>query len=140
MAGLAGVADDPTFATNRARVTGRQTLLPLIEEAFLKHTTGWWLDELAKVGVPAGPINPIDAALAEPQAVHRRLSMKIPDDLTGSVPGIASPLRLAATPPKASMPPPRLGAHSRDVLKDLLSMEESRIESLLSDGIIDEPR
>lgn len=140
VAGLAGVADDPTFATNRARVTGRQTLLPLIEEAFLKHTTGWWLDELAKVGVPAGPINPIDAALAEPQAVHRRLSMKIPDDLTGSVPGIASPLRLAATPPKASMPPPRLGAHSRDVLRDLLSMEESRIESLLSDGIIDEPR
>lgn len=140
VAGLAGVADDPTFATNRARVTGRQTLLPLIEEAFLKHTTGWWLDKLAKVGVPAGPINPIDAALAEPQAVHRRLSMKIPDDLTGSVPGIASPLRLAATPPKASMPPPRLGAHSRDVLKDLLSMEESRIESLLSDGIIDEPR
>ena len=140
VAGLAGVADDPTFATNRARVTGRQTLLPLIEEAFLKHTTGWWLDELAKVGVPAGPINPIDAALAEPQAVHRGLSMQIPDDLTGSVPGIASPLRLAATPPKASMPPPRLGAHSRDVLKDLLSMEESRIESLLSDGIIDEPR
>ena len=140
VAGLAGVADDPTFATNRARVTGRQTLLPLIEEAFLKHTTGWWLDELAKVGVPAGPINPIDAALAEPQAAHRGLSMQIPDDLTGSVPGIASPLRLAATPPKASMPPPRLGAHSRDVLKDLLSMEESRIESLLSDGIIDEPR
>ena len=140
VAGLAGVADDPTFATNRARVTGRQTLLPLIEEAFLKHTTGWWLDELAKVGVPAGPINPIDAALAEPQAVHRGLSMQIPDDLTGSVPGIASPLRLAATPPKPSMPPPRLGAHSRDVLKDLLSMEESRIESLLSDGIIDEPR
>ena len=140
VAGLAGVADDPTFATNRARVTGRQTLLPLIEEAFLKHTTGWWLDELAKVGVPAGPINPIDAALAEPQAVHRGLSMQIPDDLTGIVPGIASPLRLAATPPKASMPPPRLGAHSRDVLKDLLSMEESRIESLLSDGIIDEPR
>ena len=140
VAGLAGVADDPTFATNRARVTSRQTLLPLIEEAFLKHTTGWWLDELAKVGVPVGPINPIDAALAEPQAVHRRLSIKIPDDLTGSVPGIASPLRLAVTPPRANMPPPRLGAHSRDVLKDLLSMEESRIESLLSDGIIDEPR
>ena len=140
VAGLEGVADEPVFATNRARVTSRQTLLPLIEEAFLKHTTGWWLDELAKVGVPAGPINPIDAALAEPQAVHRGLSMQIPDDLTGSVPGIASPLRLAATPPKASMPPPRLGAHSRDVLKDLLSMKESRIDSLLSDGIIDEPR
>ena len=140
VAGLAGVADDPNFATNRARVTNRQTLLPLIEEAFLKHTTGWWLGELAKVGVPAGPINPIDAALAEPQAVHRGLRMEIPDDLTGSIPGIASPLRLTATPPNAGMPPPQLGAHSRDVLRDLLSMKESRIDALLTDGIIDEPR
>ena len=140
VAGLDGAADDPVFATNRARVTNRETILPLIEEAFVKHTTQWWLDALAKVGVPAGPINPIDAVLAEPQAVHRGLSMTIPDDLNGSLPGIASPLRLAATPPKASLPPPRLGAHSHEILRDLLSMSEARIAALLADGIIGQPR
>ena len=140
VAGLEGIADDPDFATNRARVTNRQMLLPLIEEAFVKHTTRWWLDELATVGVPAGPINPIDAVLAEPQALHRGLSMTIADDLNGSLPSIASPLRLTTTPPQASLPPPRLGAHSREILRDLLSMDEDRIEKLLASGIIDEPR
>ena len=79
--------------------------------------------------MPAGPINPIDAVLAEPQAVHRGLSMTIPDDLNGSLPGIASPLRLAATPPQANLPPPRLGAHSHEILQDLLSMSEARHRS-----------
>ena len=140
VAGLEGIADDPDFATNRARVTNRQMLLPLIEEAFVKHTTRCWLDELATVGVPAGPINPIDAVLAEPQALHRGLSMMIADDLNGNLPSIASPLRLTTTPPQASLPPPRLGAHSREILRDLLSMDEDRIETLLASGIIDEPR
>ena len=140
VAGLDGLADDPTFATNRARVTNRDKLLPHIEAAFALHATGWWLDELAKVGVPAGPINPIDGVFAEPQAVHRGLKLQIPDELNGSVPGVASPLRLTATPPKASLPPPRLGVHSREVLRDLLALDETRIDALIADGIIDEPR
>ena len=90
--------------------------------------------------MPAGPIKLIDAVLAELQAVHRGLSMTIPDELNGSLPGIASPLRLAVTPPRASLPPPRLGAHSLEVLRDLLSMDETRIEALLAAGIIDRPR
>ena len=140
VAGLDDLADDPTFATNRARVTNRNKLLPHIEAAFALHATGWWLDELAKVGVPAGPINPIDGVLAEPQALHRGLKLQIPDELNGGVPGVASPLRLTATPPRASLPPPRLGAHSREVLRDLLALDETRMDALLAGGIIDEPR
>ena len=89
--------------------------------------------------LPAGR-SIVDAVLAEPQAVHRGLSMTIPDDLNGSLPGIASPLRLAATPPQANLPPPRLGAHSHEILQDLLSMSEARIAALLADGIIGQPR
>ena len=140
VAGLDGLADDPNFATNRVRVANRDILLPHIEAAFALHATGWWLDELAEVGVPAGPINTIDGVLAEPQAVHRGLKLQIPDELNGSIPGVASPLRLTATPPQTGLAPPRLGAHSREVLRDLLALDETRIDALLADGIIDEPR
>ena len=139
VAGLDGLADTPDYATNKARVMNRATLLPHIEAAFGEQTTGWWLDQLAKVGVPAGPINPIDKVFAEPQAVHRGLGIKIEDDQNGSIPGVASPLRLAATPPHASSPPPRLGAHSRAVLRELLAMDETRIDSLIDSGVIAEP-
>jgi crotonobetainyl-CoA:carnitine CoA-transferase CaiB-like acyl-CoA transferase len=65
--------------------------------------------------------------------------MQIEDDLNGSIPSVASPLRLGATPPRATAPPPRLGAHSRAVLRDLLAMDEARIDGLMDSGIIAEP-
>jgi crotonobetainyl-CoA:carnitine CoA-transferase CaiB-like acyl-CoA transferase len=130
------LADDPAYATNRARVENRQELLPHITAVFQTQTTGWWLDKLAAVGVPAGPINSIDAVLDEPQARHRGLSASIADDLLGSVPTIASPMRLSETPPQATLPPPRLGAHSREVLSELLTMDSARLDKLVADGII----
>ena len=139
VAGLDGLADDPDYATNKARVMNRTALLPHIEAAFLQQTTEWWLDRLAAVSVPAGPINPLDKVFAEPQAVHRGLGMRIEDDLTGSIPGVASPLRLGATPPQATVPPPRLGAHSRTVLREILAMDEARIDGLMDSGVIAEP-
>ena len=139
VAGLDGLADNPDYATNKARVMNRTTLLPHIEAAFRRQTTDWWLDRLATVSVPAGPINPIDKVFAEPQAVHRGLAMNIDDDLNGSLPGVASPLRLGATPPVAATPPPRLGADSRTVLRDLLEMEQAQIDRLVETGVVGEP-
>ena len=136
VAGCDGLADDPAYATNRARVENRQQLLPHITAAFQTQTTGWWLDQLAAVGVPAGPINSIDAVLDEPQAQHRGLSASIADDLLGSVPTIASPMRLSETPPQATLPPPRLGAHSREVLSEILTMDSTQLDRLVADGII----
>lgn len=139
VAGLDGLADDPDYATNKARVMNRTALLPHIEATFRQQTTGWWLDKLAAVSVPAGPINPIDKVFAEPQAVHRGLAMTIDDDLNGTIPSVASPLRLGDTPPRTTSPPPRLGAHSRAVLRDLLAMDAPEIDRLMAAGVIAEP-
>ena len=65
--------------------------------------------------------------------------MNIDDNLNGAIPSVASPLRLAATPPQTTSPPPRLGAHSRAVLRDLLAMDESQIDHLMTAGVIAEP-
>jgi len=139
IAGLDGFAANPDYATNKARVTNRANLLPHIEHAMTQQTTGWWLDHLGSAGVPAGPINNIDSVLDEPQAVHRGLASEIADDLNGSIPTVASPLRLTQTPARTTLPPPRLGEHSRDVLKDILSLDEAELDQLASDGVIADP-
>ncbi|MGC6453942.1 MAG: CaiB/BaiF CoA transferase family protein [Candidatus Puniceispirillaceae bacterium] len=139
IAGLAGLADDPDYATNKARVTNRQMLIPLIETAMAKQTTAWWLTALASAGVPAGPINTIDAVLDEPQARHRGLTGRIPDDLNGTIPTVTSPMRLSATPPRAELPPPRLGAHSREVLQEVLGLDAAQIDRLADAGVIATP-
>ena len=139
IAGLDGFAANPDYATNKARVTNRTALLPHIEAAMARQTTGWWLDQLAGAGVPAGPINNIDAVLDEPQAVHRGLTAGIADDLNGSIPTVASPLRLSQTPARATLPPPRLGAHSREVLGEILALDETELDDLTASGVIASP-
>jgi len=136
VADCVALADDPAYATNRARVENRDRLLPHITAAFARQTTDWWLTELAHVGVPAGPINPIDAVLDEPQARHRGLASSIADETLGSLPTIASPLRLSETPPQNTLPPPPLGAHSVEVLRDVLDMDRAEIDRLMASGVI----
>ena len=80
--------------------------------------------------------NNIDSVLAEPQAVHRGLPASIPDDLNGSIPTVASPLRLSQTPVRADLPPPRLGAHSREVLAEILGLDGAELDRLAETGVI----
>jgi len=162
VAGLDALALDKRFATNSARVTNREALVPHIEKAFGENSSRWWLTELEKVGVPAGPINSIDQVLAEPQAIHRGLVDRIADtasrdarggtgfkgavnvrgdaasrgDADASIPTIASPLRLQSTPPRTTLPPPRLGAHNREILGDLLGMNDDQVADLAKKGTI----
>ncbi len=133
-AALAGHPDwgsDPRFATNAARIENRADLTPEISRIMASRTTADWVVILEEASIPHGPINPIDQALADPQAVHRGLST-----MAGDRPAIASPLRLSDSMPDAGTAPPLLGADTLDVLGRLLDLDADRIEDLRASGII----
>ena len=60
--------EDPRFATNRARLQHKDTLLPLVRAELRQHPRAHWLDRLVAAGVPCAPINTIAELLEEPQA------------------------------------------------------------------------
>ncbi len=136
IASLDDLAVDPQYASNKSRVMNRDALVPQVAAAMKTHSTEWWLDQLGTAGVPAGPINAVDTALAEPQARHRGLGSTIADDRYGNIPTVASPLRLGATPPQTDLPPPTLGAHSREVLGEVLGMDDTQFDALIAAGIV----
>jgi crotonobetainyl-CoA:carnitine CoA-transferase CaiB-like acyl-CoA transferase len=70
--------------------------------------------------VPCGPINRLDAVFADPQVVARGLCVALPHPLAGTVPGVANPVRLSATPVVYRSAPPLLGQHTDEVLADWL--------------------
>ena len=80
---------DARFATNPARVTNRETLLPLLEAAIRQWAKADLYEALEAEGVPAGPINTVDEVFADPQVIAR--GMKIERD---GLPGIASPITI----------------------------------------------
>jgi crotonobetainyl-CoA:carnitine CoA-transferase CaiB-like acyl-CoA transferase len=102
--GLPELAEDERFRTNPARVVNRGTLLPLLQEAMAGRGRAEFSAALEAAGIPAGPINPVDAVFADPQVVHRGLR------LDGEIPGLASPIVIDGNRQAASRRSPALGS------------------------------
>ncbi|WP_175652551.1 CaiB/BaiF CoA transferase family protein [Pseudomonas sp. Marseille-P9899] len=122
VAGQPQWADDPRFATNKLRVANRAELIPLIRQATVFKTTAEWVSQLEQAGVPCGPINDLAQMFADPQVKARGLAIDIPHSLGGSVPQVASPIRLSETPVEYRNAPPLLGEHTEQVLSSVLGL------------------
>jgi crotonobetainyl-CoA:carnitine CoA-transferase CaiB-like acyl-CoA transferase len=94
------------------------------------------MEALESAGVPCGPINDLEQVFQDPQVRHRGMRVEVPHPISGTVPLVASPIRLSATPVEIRAPPPTLGQHTREVLMDLLGMEASEVASLGDKGVV----
>lgn len=103
--GLEGVAADPRFSTNPARVAHRADLVPKLAAATAARPRAALIADLERAGVPAGPINDVAEALAEPQIVAR--GMRIAPE---GLPGLRTPLCFSESPLALDRAAPLLGA------------------------------
>lgn len=126
-------AADPDFATNAARVAARDRLVPMIAEIIGQRPAAQWLEQLEQAGIPAGPINTISQALADPQAIHRGARIRAGGGDLGEVPMVGCPIRIDGERSDAPLPPPALGEH-RALLREMLGDDEYR--RLKATGIV----
>lgn len=136
VAGCLALADDSRFASNGKRVENRVELTRLLNEVFLKRPTKEWIARLEAAGVPCGPINDLSQVFSEPQALARGLRMELPHPSAGKVSLVRSPMRFSETPVEHGVPPPTLGQHTDEVLRDVLKKDASDIARLRSEGIV----
>ena len=132
----AELADDARFATNPARVAHRAELVPLLEPLLRRRTTRDWIAALDAAGVPCGPINRLNEVFDDPQVRHRGLRIDLPHPAAGSVPLVASPLRLSASPVGHAAAPPLLGQHTNEILRELLGLAEADLAQLRASGAV----
>uniref|UniRef100_A0A7C2BBK8 CoA transferase n=1 Tax=Pseudomonas graminis TaxID=158627 RepID=A0A7C2BBK8_9PSED len=129
-------ASDPRFATNKQRVAHRAELIPLIRQATVFKTTAEWVTALGVAGVPCGPINDVAQVFADPQVQFRGLQVDLPHALGGTVPQVASPIRLSATPVEYRRAPPLLGEHTLEVLTGVLGLSDADVMTLREAGVL----
>ncbi len=135
-AGLDALPADARFATNGARVGHRGELAALLEPAFAGRSTADWITLLEAANVPCGPINRIDQVFNDPQAVARGLTVSLAHSAAGPIDLVASPLRLARTPPEYRSAPPLLGEHTEAVLSAELGLTADDFASLRQAGVL----
>ncbi len=134
--GLAELAGDADFCSNKQRVENRRELIDRLSAVTVTHPTSHWVAALEQVGVPAGPINSLDAVFKDPQVLARGMRIDLPHPVAGTVPLVANPLRLSETPVSYRSAPPLLGADTRHVLAERLAMPSTDFDRLRDKGII----
>jgi crotonobetainyl-CoA:carnitine CoA-transferase CaiB-like acyl-CoA transferase len=92
---LETLRDDPRFATNAGRVAFRDVLSAGIEAATSRIARDVLLARLEAVGVPAGPINSVAQAFADPQVVARGMAIDAARPDGSVVPGVRTPIRFS---------------------------------------------
>ena len=95
-----------------------------------------WITVLEAANVPCGPINNMQQVFEDPQVQHRGLKVEIPTPAGVPCPTVASPMRFSETPVEYAVPPPTLGQHTQEILRELLGMEQQAIDTLTAKGIV----
>jgi len=129
-------ATDMRFAKNADRVRNRDEIVPLVAAVMKTRTQQAWLGALEPLGLPCGPINRLDQVFADPQLAARGLRMDLSHPLAGSVPQVGTPIRFSATMPDYQRPPPLLGEHTAEVLRQRLAFDDDAIAALAARGVI----
>ncbi len=133
---LPEMAADPGFATNKERVLNRRDLIDRLSAVTATRPTAHWVAALAGVGVPAGPINTLDAVFDDPQVRARAMRIELPHPVAGTVSLVANPLHLSETPVTYRSAPPPLGADTGEVLAGRLGLSAGAIEELRAKGVL----
>ena len=133
--GRQDLKDDPEYATNGDRVRNRGTIVPLLQEFFLKRPSVDWVADLQAVSVPAGPINDLADVFSDPQVLHREMFLDMPHPTLGSIKQTGLPLKFSATPGALDRHPPLLGEHNDEILAEL-GYSEGEIRRMAEGAVI----
>jgi crotonobetainyl-CoA:carnitine CoA-transferase CaiB-like acyl-CoA transferase len=116
---LPGLAADPRFATNDARVQNRAQLRPILAAQFANAPSADWLARLTAADVPCGAVNDVLAAFAQPAAQARGMNAQIEHPVLGIIRQVGVPMTLSRTPAAIRTPPPLLGEQTDEILAEL---------------------
>ncbi|HKB34349.1 MAG TPA: CoA transferase [Candidatus Dormibacteraeota bacterium] len=117
------LAQDPRFATNALRQAARSELASAIEVHLREDTRANWLERFEAFGIPAGPILGIDEAFASPLATDRDMTVEIEHPKAGLITQVGAPWKIDGGSSPIRIPPPLLGQHTADVLRDWLGLD-----------------
>lgn len=126
--GEPGLAEDPAYATNPARLENRDALIARIEALIAPMTSEEVIAGLEARKVPVGPVHDLGTVFETSQVKARemRIDMARDDVDRGGVELIGNPLKFSKTPVSYRRPPPRFGEDTEEIVSEIVATAENR--------------
>jgi crotonobetainyl-CoA:carnitine CoA-transferase CaiB-like acyl-CoA transferase len=134
-----GLAADARFASIRLRVDNRAVLIPLLERRFRENTVARWVDRLERKGIAVSPLNTLDQVFTHPQVLANEMLVKLTGSDGDDLPLVGMPFKMETddgTVSPSRRPVPRLGAHTDEILKDVLGYSADEAAALRREGAV----
>ena len=128
--GVPELAADPRFLTNPDRVANRAELVALLEARTRERESAELLDALVAAGVPVSPVHDVGEAARHPQTEALGILQTIGDFVT-----VAAPLSADGERVHHRAPPPTLGAHTGQILRELGYSAED-VAAFVAGGVV----
>jgi crotonobetainyl-CoA:carnitine CoA-transferase CaiB-like acyl-CoA transferase len=133
---LPRLLEDPLFRTGADRLRHRDQLLPALETIFAEASVARWYDRLVAGGVICSPVYDVEGTFSDPQVAARELAVSMCSGDGHEVKGVRNPIRLSEQPISTYTFPPSVGAHTDEVLAEVLGLSSAKIESLHASGAV----
>jgi len=133
--GVPELKTDPRFQERDERKKNRKALTPLLEEKLKERPTAEWVEALNQRGVPSGAILGLEGALLQEQVVHRGTLATVPCAGIGDLKLFSLSAQLEKTPGAVESAPPRLSAHTEEILREVGYTPEE-LEELKAGGVV----
>jgi crotonobetainyl-CoA:carnitine CoA-transferase CaiB-like acyl-CoA transferase len=138
IAGRADLTDDSRLADAQTRSHHVAELYALIAECVSDEPTAFWLDKLKAADIPCGPVNPLAELPTDEHLAAVDMFARTEHPTEGSIRVVRPPVRFGDADCGLRYPAPRLGEHSREVLREA-GLGEREIDDLLARKVAVEP-
>jgi formyl-CoA transferase len=133
--GRADLIGNEDYATDELRKERGPEIEKIISSWTRTKTKFEILKEVTDLGIPCGAVQDTLEVLHDPHLRAREMVVSLEDPVRGEHLAMGCPIKIRSNKVEIK-PPPLLGQHSKELLAELLKMEENDLAELEIKGVI----
>lgn len=128
--------DLPEFDTQPGRWAKKDFIDETLNTVLQTKPSAYWIEKLEAARIPCAPVNTFSQALSDEQVLHRNMVVELSSGDGNKTKGPGNPIKLSRSNEEIFGPAPKLGEHTKHILKSVAGLSDETITTLMNDKVV----